>query len=388
VSTSANQHGATWDIFCKVVDNYGDVGVALRLARELAAEHGLAPRLWVDDLGALARLRPDADPRREAQTIAGVEVRRWSEPFPPVEPGAVVVETFQCNAPDGFVAAMAARDPKPAWINLDYLSAEDWVAECHARPSPHPRLPLTRWFYFPGFDARTGGLLRERGLDDARRGFVEDPAALATFWHELGTVGAPANELRVSLFCYAAAPVRDLLAAIAAGSAPTRVIVPQGQAEGGVADFFDAAVQVGSARESGNLTVQVVPFLSQDRYDRLLWACDVNFVRGEDSLVRAHWAEKPFFWNAYPQDASAHWIKLNAFLDRFCDGLDAPAAQALRDLARGWNGVMRREALGDAWRAFVAQRSAIETHGGRWAARCAAAGDLAANLASFCKRLI
>ena len=380
--------GVPWDIFCKVVDNYGDIGVAWRLSRQLAAEHGLAPRLWVDDVGALARLRPDADSARDAQTIEGVEVRCWSEPFPRVAPGEVVIETFQCSAPDSFVEAMAAREPKPAWINLDYLSAEDWVAECHARPSPHPRLPLTRYFFFPGFDAGAGGLLREKGLTDARRGFVDDPNALAAFWTSLGLAPRQRAELRASLFCYAAAPVRDLLAAMAEGSEATTCIVPQGQAEAGVADFFGAALAAGETRRRGNLAVHVVPFLSQDRYDRLLWACDVNFVRGEDSLVRAHWAEKPFVWNAYPQEASAHWIKLNAFLDRFCEGLDSATAQAARGLSRGWNGVVRPAALVDAWRQFVACRIAIEAHSARWAARCAAAGDLAANLVSFCKRLI
>jgi uncharacterized repeat protein (TIGR03837 family) len=182
--------------------------------------------------------------------------------------------------------------------------------------------------------------------------------------------------------------VRDLLAAIAEGAEPARVIVPQGQAEAGVAEFFGSPVPPGTVRSSGSLSVHVVPFLSQDRYDRLLWACDVNFVRGEDSLVRAHWAEKPFVWNAYPQEASAHWIKLNAFLDRFVVGLQPSAADAVRDLSRGWNGVVRPAVLGAAWRAFAANRAAIEPHAARWAARCAAAGDLAGNLVSFCKRLI
>ena len=46
----------SWDIFCTVVDNYGDIGVCWRLARQLAAEHGFAVRLWVDDLASFARL--------------------------------------------------------------------------------------------------------------------------------------------------------------------------------------------------------------------------------------------------------------------------------------------------------------------------------------------
>ncbi|MBY0444112.1 MAG: elongation factor P maturation arginine rhamnosyltransferase EarP, partial [Burkholderiales bacterium] len=37
-----------WDIFCRVIDNYGDIGVCWRLARQLSFEHGFAVRLMVD----------------------------------------------------------------------------------------------------------------------------------------------------------------------------------------------------------------------------------------------------------------------------------------------------------------------------------------------------
>ncbi len=66
-----------WDIFCAVVDNYGDVGVAWRLARQLAREHGIGVRLWVDHLAPLARLAPQVDAATSLQTVLGVEVRRW-----------------------------------------------------------------------------------------------------------------------------------------------------------------------------------------------------------------------------------------------------------------------------------------------------------------------
>ena len=42
----------TWDIFCSVVDNFGDIGVCWRLARRLSAGLGQQVRLWVDDLAA------------------------------------------------------------------------------------------------------------------------------------------------------------------------------------------------------------------------------------------------------------------------------------------------------------------------------------------------
>ncbi|MEO7887531.1 MAG: elongation factor P maturation arginine rhamnosyltransferase EarP, partial [Polaromonas sp.] len=42
-----------WDIFCKVIDNFGDIGVCWRLAADLASR-GHKVRLWVDDASALA----------------------------------------------------------------------------------------------------------------------------------------------------------------------------------------------------------------------------------------------------------------------------------------------------------------------------------------------
>src|SRR5512141_1246588 len=115
-----------WDIFCRVVDNFGDVGVSWRLARMLAREHRKRVRLWVDDLTVLAKLRPEIDPRADRQSLAGVEVAILHEPCGEPEIADVVVETFGCDPPPGYVERMASAEPRPRWINLEYLSAEDW----------------------------------------------------------------------------------------------------------------------------------------------------------------------------------------------------------------------------------------------------------------------
>ena len=112
-----------WDIFCRVVDNYGDVAVSWRLARQVAGEHGKRVRLWLDDLTVLARLRPGIDPARDRFDLEGVEVRRFDSPAGEV--ADVVVETFGCDPPETYVLEMARREPKPRWINLEYLSAEE-----------------------------------------------------------------------------------------------------------------------------------------------------------------------------------------------------------------------------------------------------------------------
>ena len=85
-----------YDVFCKVVDNYGDAGVTWRLARQLVREHDLAVTLWIDALASLAKIAPRVDALRDDQVLAGVRIRMWKEPFAEVElpesvPGLIVI---------------------------------------------------------------------------------------------------------------------------------------------------------------------------------------------------------------------------------------------------------------------------------------------------------
>ena len=267
------------------------------------------------------------DPTRETQWLGALEVRHWNTPLPAVEPAAIVVEGFGVRLPDEYVAAMAARRPQPVWINLEHLSAEPWVDGCHGLPSPHPTLPLTKYFFFPGFTAATGGLLIESALRPARDAFQSTASARAAFWNALG-VTADDAALRVSLFCYDNAALEALVAAWSAGSCPILCAVPPGAAQEGLAAVLDSDLAPGTRVVRGQLMIAAIPFLELDHFDRLLWACDINFVRGEDSFVRAQLAARPLVWQAYLQAKEAHLVKQSAFIDRYVDGLDAATAAA------------------------------------------------------------
>ena len=374
-----------WDIFCRVVDNFGDVGVSWRLARSLAAEHGKAVRLWLDEVAVLARLRPEIDAAKWSQALEGVEVQRMREDFSPPDVADVVVETFGCDLPDAYLHAMAERADPVRWINLEYLSAEDWVEGSHALPSPHPRMPLTKHYFFPGFTARTGGLLRETDLLDRRDAFQEEPGAQAAFWTTLVGAVPPGGALKVSLFTYEKAPVAALAEACARLPMPVWIVAPDG--------FASRALEAWSgAGECGNVEAFVVPFLPQDRFDELLWACDMNFVRGEDSFVRAQWAARPLAWHIYPQAEGAHWVKLSAFLARYSEGLDADSADALKGLWDAWNagGEVPDTPvdLGAAWEAFVARREPLGAHARAWSRRLQMQPELAAELVKFASKLL
>jgi len=383
------QSDHTCDIFCTVVDNYGDIGVSWRLARQLANEHGMAVRLWVDDLTSFARLCPQVDVMLDTQYQQAVEVRRWPAEFPPVESAALVIEAFACRLPQRYEAAMAARVDKPVWINLEYLTAEDWVEGCHRLPSPHPTLPLTKYFFFPGFTPRTGGLLLERDLLARRDAFQADAAAQAVFWRGLGVPERQPGELRVSLFSYENEALEALLSAWELGTQPVVCLLPEGRALPQVEQYFGHAGRA-SARQAGlkpdpqvyargNLRVQVLPFVEQAQYDELLWACDINFVRGEDSCVRAQWAARPFVWHIYPQHDGVHRAKLEALRARYAAGLPADAAAAVRDVWLAWNG---GAGIDRAWPRYVAEQERLARHGRDWAQRLSG-NNLALNLLDF-----
>ncbi|CAN7442646.1 elongation factor P maturation arginine rhamnosyltransferase EarP [Pseudoduganella sp. LjRoot289] len=380
----------TLALFCKVVDNYGDIGICWRLARQLREEHGIAVTLWVDDLQTFQRICAEVDADAALQQIAGIAVRHWTGregEFAATDIADIVIEFFGCDIPPGYIAAMAQCGPRPVWLNLEGLTAEEWVEGCHTLPSPHPRLPLTKHFYFPGFTAKTGGLMREGALEAQRLQFQSDPVAMANFLARFGVTQEEMAALKVSLFCYPHAPVPALFDAWRHGAQPVTCLVPEGVAADAVQAFLGAEAKAGACGSSGALTVRVLPFVAQPDYDKLLWACDVNFVRGEDSFVRAQWAGKPFVWHIYPQDENLHHKKLRAFLQRYSEGMEGLDAFSLR-----WNGVLPAGAAGDAdwaalWPGLHAILPAAASRAVVWQHQMFAHGDLASNLLRFAASL-
>ena len=374
------------DIFCTVIDNFGDIGVCWRLARQLAHEHDARVRLWVDDLAAFQRICPAIDPQRIEQTCHGVDIRHWGEHFPEVVPGDIVIEAFACHLPEVFIAAMVSRQPAPAWINLDYLSAEEWVGEYHTLPSPHARLPLTKYFFFPGFSEKTGGLLRERDLLTRRDEFRASTSMRTSFWQTLGFSLPDCQTLTISLFAYENPALADLLAVWAAGDTPICCLAPATTTLAAFEAFAGARLQAGDAICRGNLELRILPFVAQTDYDRLLWSCEINFVRGEDSFLRAQWAGGPMIWNIYPQDGDAHLIKLNAFVARYAAELSEKATQTLHRLFMAWNNESHAGRINSSlWDNYLEVLPELRQHAEKWARNLSDNEDLCSQLLRFCR---
>ncbi|WP_448093695.1 elongation factor P maturation arginine rhamnosyltransferase EarP [Pseudomonas lini] len=368
-----------WDIFCTVVDNFGDIGVTWRLARQLVAEHSVAVRLWVDDLRAFERLCPQIDIDAAQQWQQGVEVRQWSADWQPTEAADVVIAAFACQLPSAYMEAMAEREKSPLWMNLDYLSAEDWVVGCHGLPSVKYK-NVQKFFFFPGFRKGTGGLLRESGLLERRRQFQQSPQAQREFLQGLGIDRAPNAQL-ISLFAYENTGLASWLDAMAADSTPTHLLVPEGRILGDVERWLGVdGLTAGAVHVRDALTVQVLPFVRQDQYDLLLWSCDFNAVRGEDSFVRAQWAGRPLLWHIYQQDEDIHLDKLDAFLTLYTQGLSEPAREAISGLWRAWNA---GETMTGHWKSTRKHWPELEKHAETWCLEQALQADLAAALVQF-----
>ncbi|MFZ6767610.1 elongation factor P maturation arginine rhamnosyltransferase EarP [Undibacterium sp. Di26W] len=372
----------TLALFCKVVDNFGDIGICWRLAQQLESEHGIAVTLWVDDLPSFRRICPDVVIDQEQQEIAHVHVRHWRNQdgvFSAADVADIVIEFFACDIPPGYIRAMAECTPRPVWLNLEGLTAEAWVEGCHTLPSPHPSLSLTKHFFFPGFNNKTGGLLRESRLDQERPAFQADSAAMEKFLSGLGLTPAEMAATKVSLFCYPQAPVAALFKEWQNNGQAITCLVPEGVAAASVAAFLGQPATVGSSATHGALTVRVLPFIPQADYDRLLWACDLNFVRGEDSFVRAQWANKAFIWHIYPQDKNLHHVKLNAFL-KTCTSSTA----SLAAFARAWNEAsVETVDWSQLWPALQADMPHITDLSTEWQQKMRENGDLASNLLKF-----
>jgi uncharacterized repeat protein (TIGR03837 family) len=312
-----------WDIFCRVIDNFGDIGVCWRLSADLASR-GHPVRLWVDDPTALHWMAPGAlEGKFPCIQVMAWEQSTRADVVAALPLADVWLETFGCEIATEFIAASAKP---PVWINLEHLTAEGFAQRNHTLPSPvmhGPAAGWTKYFFYPGFTEGTGGLLREPDLATRQAQFDR------VQWLKRHGIEWSAERL-VSLFCYEPAALADFLQQLLASPTPTLLLVTPGRAASAVRVLQNESPATGGPHSSA-LRIVYLPPLTQLDYDHLLWACDFNCVRGEDSLVRALWAKKPFVWQIYPQDDDAHHAKLNAFLDVIKAGL------SLRQSHLTWN---------------------------------------------------
>lgn len=373
-----------WDIFCRVIDNFGDIGVCWRLAHILQHDYGQIVRLWVDQPAALTALHPSVNAALNQQWVQNIQVCIWSDQphsfaqqhFAQPQLPHMVIEAFGCDLPAPFVLAMQRTQPQPIWINLEYFSAEPWVAGVHGLPSKQAN-GMDKYFFFPSVLPHTGGLMRETNLLSLRDAFISQQDTYQA-WCKAFNVPLPLkNHFKISLFAYQNSALTALFTLWATGSEPVQVYLPQGQLLPLAQAYFDQPLHAGQTVVTGQLTLHVLAFLPQSEYDKLLWLCDLNFVRGEESMVRAQWAAKPFIWHIYPTDDLAHFDKLAAFLDVYTQTLNPTARAALVEFMQQWN---HQTIESTSWSAFRQAWPTLTQHSAAWVSYLDNLGELTANL--------
>lgn len=363
---SASLH---WDIFCRVIDNYGDAGVSWRLAKDLASR-GEHVRLFIDQPEILTSLAGNTTDWPQ------IDVQHWPDVlrrFSPDDVADVVIETFACNPPIVYIDAMRDARTPIAWINLEYLSAEEWVHSHHGIASPHPRYALTKHFYFPGFTPETGGLLREPGLAEA-------------IDHNQQNIDHQTSGQRIFLFTYEQPHIESWLDTLESTGPAILGVAP-------CPALKQIKQWVSSHKPPQHLSIERLSFVPQHDFDALIGNYDWLFIRGEDSFVRAQWAAKPLIWHIYPQTDDVHLSKLQAFYDRYLDqGILTPEQRsAYWHFVLAWNnGVSDRshDTIVGLWHALSTCYPALMQNARAWRSRLLEQADLVSQLRDFVRHLV
>lgn len=316
-------------IFCRIVDYFGDAGFCWRLALALKRLGATHVNLVIDRLNILDEIR--GSERLQGVTVLpwNVTQERWETHGVPIhEQCDLLIEAFACTPPPAYLQDLPAH---AQWITLDYLATEAWADTAHAKPSPAPRVnhpaAKTRRWWIPGFSKSTGGLLH-----GAWRHITKEEREA---WRKKLAGRSIGNDTFLILgFGYDDAPWAALEQML-------RNQLPVG--------FKDFAIWKPKGVD-----------YSQQEFDEILQACDLNFVRGEDSFVRAHWAaagpwKVPLVWQPYRQENKAHGHKLAGWLNQI---VRHPKLAALQDLHWAFNGLRPAEShaglsLESAWADFV-----------------------------------
>lgn len=368
-------------IFCSVVDNFGDIGICWRLARQLAAkQHAVC--LYVDDLVSFSRICSEVQLDLPWQQVQQVDIVPWAHDqveLPKTCPD-VLIEAFACQIPNAYLQWCDRQTTPPLWLNLEYLTAEAWAASCHGLPSPQAGLSMQKYFFFPGFTEQFGGLLREPEVLAEALELKQQPDKQQQFWQRIGIADAMTFTQKISLFAYSQAGIAEWFNLLAQDPKHTLVLVPEGALATSLKRQYPALT---SGRwVKGHVSVQIIPFVSQPDYDRLLACCDLNFVRGEDSIIRAHWAGRPFIWQIYRQEQQAHLEKLLAFLQLMLADAPEPVSSLIYRLHEAWE---QEVDFAGVWPLLQQQWQQIASYTEQWQQKLLQQEDLVTNLVRFVK---
>ena len=282
------------DIFCQVIDNYGDVGVAYRLAREFKRVYpNKKLRFVINKTEELNLIRKSED----------IEIILYKDISKIENSADLIIESFGCEIPKKYMHK-ALKNSKLI-INLEYFSAEKWVDDFHLQES-FLGGNLKKYFFIPGLSEKSGGILLDNEFLE-RKKKVE-----ANKEYYLEKFGIKEKyDLIGSVFSYEK-NFGSLIEELKKLGKKIILLMLSEKTQKNFIKYFD------NGNNYDKIKFVKLPFFSYDKYEELLALCDFNLVRGEDSFVRALLLGKPFLWHIYPQDENTHIKKLESFLEKYC----------------------------------------------------------------------
>ena len=282
------------DIFCQVIDNYGDVGVAYRLAREFKRVYpNKKLRFVINKTEELNLIRKSED----------IEIILYKDISKIENSADLIIESFGCEIPKKYMHK-ALKNSKLI-INLEYFSAEKWVDDFHLQES-FLGGNLKKYFFIPGLSEKSGGILLDNEFLE-RKKKVE-----ANKEYYLKKFGIKEKyDLIGSVFSYEK-NFGSLIEELKKLGKKIILLMLSEKTQKNFIKYFD------NGNNYDKIKFVKLPFFTYDKYEELLALCDFNLVRGEDSFVRALLLGKPFLWHIYPQDENTHIKKLESFLEKYC----------------------------------------------------------------------
>ncbi len=309
----------TIDIFCHVIDNYGDIGVVYRLAKDLRDKHNGKIRVIMNKLDEFVKINPSASitSYQEINNIIYIEEEFFKENFEKFSVADIFIEAFGCNIFDEYIEV--AKTKSRLWINLEYLSGEKWIEDVHLMESLTGSSTLKKIFYMPGFSKNSGGLLMDDGFLKRSNHTKNNPkAVLSKYFKDFDFQ----DKLVGSIFSYEK-NFENLIKTLQAQEKETVLLLMGEKTKKSFLEIFEKNYKEDflNFRKCGKIYLYDVDFLSQEEYEEIISAVDFNFTRGEDSIVRGLLLGKPFLWHIYLQEDMVHMDKLNSFLERFKESI-------------------------------------------------------------------
>lgn len=309
------------DIFCEIIDNFGDIGVVYRISKELKKIfQNVRIRIVLnrlEEFKAINKKVKDTD-YQEIDGLICVTEKYVKENIETFGVSDVFIEAFGCNVPEEYVKQ--AKENSKLWINLEYLSGEKWIEDFHLCESLIDSKTLKKIFFMPGFSEKSGGVIIDSGfLERMKYGKENRDEVFKKYFKDFDLK----DKFIGTVFSYEK-NFENLLETLKNYEKETVLLLMGEKTQKSFSEILkkNLTEDYGNIVKYGKITMIYSDFFSQEEYEEIISASDFNFTRGEDSFVRGIILGKPFMWHIYLQEEKAHMDKIKAFTERFKESVE------------------------------------------------------------------